>query len=289
MIDDRFVDDLLTARQQQTRALPDRQRLHQFTEDLVVLLFPQFGGSPAEATEAAIRGAINRVADDLRRLLTPGPLHRGGASPDSHASLDAEAVVSQLFASLPEIYRVLWLDAQAVYDGDPAAESLDEVIAAYPGFFAIYGHRIAHNLYEQRVPVLPRLLAEYAHRRTGIDIHPGARIGERFCIDHGTGIVIGETAEVGTAVKVYQGVSLGALSVAKEMAGTKRHPTIEDNVVIYSNATILGGRTVIGHDSVIGGNVWLTESVAPYSVVQHHSEVRVRPRRTEHQPIDFVI
>jgi serine O-acetyltransferase len=145
---------------------------------------------------------------------------------------------------------------------------------------------VLHGL---RIPLLPRLFTEYAHVRTGIDIHPGARIGERFCIDHGTGIVIGGTCEIGTSVKMYQGVSLGALSVSKDLAGTKRHPTIEDNVVIYSNATILGGRTRIGHDSVIGGNVWLTESVPAYSIVQHRSEVKVRSRQVEDHAIDFVI
>jgi serine O-acetyltransferase len=283
MIDDQFVDNLLAVRQRPGQPLPDRQRLHRFVDDLLDLLFPQLAGGAPPTTRAAITGELDRLAADLRDLLPPAP-GRGSDTP-----LDAAAVATQFFGSLPEIYRQLWLDAQAVYEGDPAAESLDEVIVAYPGFFAICTHRIAHNLYGQRVPILPRLLAEYAHLRTGIDIHPGARVGERFCIDHGTGVVVGETAEIGSGVKLYQGVSLGALSVAKELAGTKRHPTIEDNVVVYSNATILGGRTVIGHDSVIGGNVWLTDSVPPYSVVQHHSDVRVRPRRSEHQPIDFVI
>ena len=172
--------------------------------------------------------------------------------------------------------RSLRADAAAIVAGDPAAESLDEVVVAYPGFLAITIHRLAHGLHQLGVPILPRLLAEVAHTRTGIDIHPGATIGRSFCIDHGTGIVIGETAVIGDNVKVYQGVTLGALSVSKSAAGTKRHPTIEDRVVLYANATVLGGDTIVGHDSVIGGNVWLTTSVPPRSFVYHSSQVRVR-------------
>ena len=181
------------------------------------------------------------------------------------------------------------MDAEAIYQGDPAAESVDEVISAYPGFYAIAIFRIAHEFYKLNVPIFPRILTENAHQRTGIDIHPGATVGERFFIDHGSGIVIGETTVIGDDVKIYQGVTLGALSVDKTLASSKRHPTIEHNVVLYSNATILGGSTVIGHDSVIGGNVWLTESVPPYSVVYHKSEVRVRSSREEQVALDFVI
>jgi len=199
------------------------------------------------------------------------------------------AIADGFFAALPAIYRLLWLDARAIHEGDPAAESVDEVISAYPGFFAIYTHRVAHELYRRQVPILPRLFTEYAHVRTGIDIHPGASIGERFCIDHGTGVVIGETTVIGAGVKLYQGVSLGALSVSKHQRATKRHPTIEDRVVVYSNATILGGGTVVGHDSVVGGNVFLTESVPPHSVVYHSADKRVRSRRTAEEPIDFQI
>jgi len=183
----------------------------------------------------------------------------------------------------------LWKDAQAIYDGDPAAESIDEVIIAYPGFLAISIYRFAHELYLLKIPLLPRLLSEYAHQVTGIDINPGAKIGDSFFIDHGTGIVIGETAEIGNNVKIYQGVTLGAMSVEKELAKMKRHPTIEDNVIIYSQAVILGGDTRIGHDSVIGGNVWLTQSVPPHSVVYHTSEVKVRKNGKFDAAIDFVI
>src|SRR5690606_33083175 len=158
-------------------------------------------------------------------------------------------------------------DAEAAYQGDPAAQSLEEVIISYPGFFAVASHRIAHALLKLDIPLLPRLMAEYAHERTGIDIHPGAHIGESLFIDHGTGVVIGETTIIGKNVKVYQGVTLGALSVKKRLQNIKRHPTIEDDVVIYANSTILGGETVVGSGSVIGGNVWLTRSVPPQSKI----------------------
>ncbi|NJM41052.1 MAG: serine acetyltransferase, partial [Anaerolineae bacterium] len=172
---------------------------------------------------------------------------------------------------LSPLIELLWLDAQAMYEGDPAAQSVDEVIGTYPGLLAVSIHRIAHEFYQLGLPIFPRMLSEIAHARTGIDIHPGATIGKSFCIDHGTGIVIGETAMLGDHVKLYQGVSLGALSVDKSLASSKRHPTIEDHVVIYANATILGGETVIGHHSVIGGNVFITKSVASHSVVYHKS------------------
>jgi serine O-acetyltransferase len=201
----------------------------------------------------------------------------------------AHAVAADLTDSLPTIRQQLALDAEAILAGDPAAESLDEVISAYPGFLAMGTYRIAHNLHHQGLPVLPRLFSEVAHARTGIDIHPGASIGRALCIDHGTGIVVGETAVIGDDVKLYQGVTLGALSVAKDASGTKRHPTIEDRVVVYANATVLGGATVVGHDSVVGGNVWLTSSVAPFSLVYHSSQVRVRQVGEMLDPPDFVI
>lgn len=166
-------------------------------------------------------------------------------------------------------------DARAMHEGDPAAKNLSEVLICYPGLFAIATYRLAHFFYQHNVSLFPRLLSEIAHDKTGIDIHPGAKIGEAFFIDHGTGIVIGESAIIGQHVKIYQGVTLGALSVDKSMAQTKRHPTIEDHCVIYSHATILGGDTIIGAHSVIGGNVWMTKSVSPHSVVYHKSEVKL--------------
>jgi len=183
----------------------------------------------------------------------------------------AEECCLKLMRMVPGLRRILALDVQAAIDGDPAAKSCDEVIFSYPGIMAITIYRIAHELHRLGVPLIPRMMTEYAHRKTGIDIHPGARIGRRFFIDHGTGVVVGETTEIGDNVKLYQGVTLGALSFPKEgasaMRGKKRHPTIEDNVIVYAGATILGGETVIGHDSVIGGNVWLIHSVPPWTKV----------------------
>lgn len=183
----------------------------------------------------------------------------------------APQLEEEFMACLPKVHNLLLKDAEAILKGDPAATDLPEVIRTYPGFYAIAVYRLSHELYEMRIPLIPRILTEYAHSRTGVDIHPSAEIGENFCIDHGTGIVIGGTSHIGNNVKIYQGVTLGALSVKKELAATKRHPTIEDNVVIYSGATILGGETVIGHNSVIGGNVWVTKSVPPFSRVYYSS------------------
>jgi serine O-acetyltransferase len=171
----------------------------------------------------------------------------------------------RLMAQLPAIHALLCEDAEAILAGDPAAVSRTEVIRTYPGFYAIAVYRLAHAFHHLEVPLIPRVLAEHAHTRTGVDIHPAATIGHRFCIDHGTGIVIGETTRIGDDVKIYQNVTLGALSVKKEMAKTKRHPTIEDGVVIYAGTTILGGDTVIGRESIIGGNNWIVESVPPRS------------------------
>ncbi|WP_420399560.1 serine O-acetyltransferase EpsC [Flagellimonas sp.] len=178
--------------------------------------------------------------------------------------------------TLPNILEKLNLDAEAIVNGDPASLSLQEVYMAYPGFYAIAIYRLAHELYEQGFPLVPRLMTEYAHRQTGVDINPGAQIGKSFFIDHATGVVIGETAIIHDNVKVYQGVTLGALYVAKNLQKTKRHPTIMSNVTIYANATILGGNTVIGENSVIGGNAWLTASVPPNSTVFHTSEVKIK-------------
>lgn len=177
------------------------------------------------------------------------------------------AVTVEFLSRLPKLREMLAKDIQAAYDGDPAAKGYDEVIFSYPGLMAITTYRVAHLLYGMQVPFIPRILSEYAHSRTGIDIHPGASIGERFFIDHGTGVVIGETTDIGNRVRLYQGVTLGALSLSPEecniLRDKKRHPTIEDDVIIYANATVLGGETVIGARSVIGGNVWITHSVSP--------------------------
>jgi len=216
---------------------------------------------PCVYGDLTARGAVGEIAADLQKeiaLLCPGR--------------DAKEIVDEFVAALPEVRRLVDTDVQAAYDGDPAATSRMEVVMAYPGLYAVTIHRLAHVLYKLKVPIIPRVMSELAHSKTGIDIHPGATIGERFFIDHGTGVVIGETTVIGRNVRLYQGVTLGGLSFEKDsngalVKGLKRHPNIEDNVVIYANATILGGDTTIGHDSEIGGNVWIKESVPPYSRV----------------------
>lgn len=182
------------------------------------------------------------------------------------------------YKTLPEVRRKLDLDAIAINKNDPASKCLEEVYLAYPGFHAIAIYRISHELYKLDMPVIPRMMSEYAHNLTGIDIHPGATIGESFFIDHGTGIVIGETSVIKKHVKIFQGVTLGGLQVNKSMASTKRHPTIEDHVTIYANATILGGNIVIGAHSTIGANVWISESVPEHSLVTYKTEIKIRPK-----------
>jgi serine O-acetyltransferase len=195
----------------------------------------------------------------------------------------------ELFSNLRDIYFEALLDANAILNFDPAANTLEEVLHSYPGFYAIAVHRISHFLWQRNNRSLSRLFTEHAHSKTGIDIHPGAQIGEAFAIDHGTGIVIGETAIIGNRVKIYQGVTLGSLNVSKENKLTKRHPTIEDDVIIYANATILGGDTIIGRDSIIGGNVWITQSIPSNSVVFHKSELKIKDKTPFNEPINFII
>lgn len=258
-----FAEALIRHRRSQP-ALPSKRDVDGLVDEVRALLFPQ-RAEDVEATEDQIQARLTLLRGDLSRVLravVPGER--------------SEGLAGRFTELLPAIYENLCADAAAIVAGDPAAESVDEVMVAYPGFLAITVYRLAHALHQLGVPILPRLLAEVAHERTGVDIHPGATVGRSFCIDHGTGIVVGETAIIGDEVKIYQGVTLGALSVSKSAAGTKRHPTIEDRVVLYANATVLGGDTIVGHDSVIGGNVWLTVSVPPRSFVYHSSQVRVR-------------
>lgn len=204
---------------------------------------------------------------------------------------DATAIkmTDDFFDKLIPLYSLLIDDAIFIEAGDPAAGSVAEVINGYPGFYATGAYRFAHALFQSNIPFLPRLMAEFAHSRTGIDIHPGAAIGSPFAIDHGTGIVIGQTAIIGRNVKIYQGVTLGAMSVKKSNSMRKRHPTIEDNVILYAGCTILGGDTVIGHHSVIGGNVWLTSSVEPFSVVLNASETKIQNKWPNEDPFNFII
>jgi serine O-acetyltransferase len=274
-----FAEGLLAARKRGSPVLPVREKVEALADGLLGLLFPHFSATEFFSADE-IEGGLKLLQRQLKEALVP--LTRSLARPP-------DDIAAAFFRALPGVYGRLEEDARAIESGDPAAESVDEVIAAYPGFLAITLYRFAHELYRLEVPILPRIMTECAHQRTGIDIHPGARIGRSFCIDHGTGIVIGETTAIGDRVKMYQGVTLGALSVDKAQSASKRHPTIEDRVVIYSNATILGGGTIIGHDSVIGGNVWLTESVPPFSVVYHRSEMHVRDSRTGIDAVDFVI
>lgn len=216
---------------------------------------------PCVYGELGAKDLVENITRDLEReiaLLMP--------------NADASAIAAQFEHRIGEVRRLVETDIDAAYDGDPAATSRMEVVMAYPGLYAVTIHRIAHELYKLSVPIIPRVMSEIAHSKTGIDIHPGATIGERFFIDHGTGVVIGETTIIGRNVRIYQGVTLGGLSFAKDSSGAlvkglKRHPNIEDNVVIYANATILGGETTIGHDSEIGGNVWIKDSVPPFSRV----------------------
>jgi serine O-acetyltransferase len=245
--------------------LPSYNDTGEFVNDLMRFLFPIT--QDCASITFNLQSSYLVLKDKLDCILSP--LH-------SHLSDSQAVLVESFFKKLPAIYENLLLDAQAITDNDPASAGIEEVIAVYPGFYAIAVYRLAHALVELQIPLLPRLFTEYAHQKTGIDIHPKAKIGQSFFIDHGTGVVIGETTEIGNNVKIYQGVTLGALSVSKSLAETKRHPTIEDNVVIYANATILGGKTVIGHDSTVGGNAWLTASIPSYSQAYHQSEVKIK-------------
>nr|WP_185861569.1 serine O-acetyltransferase [Blattabacterium cuenoti] len=193
------------------------------------------------------------------------------------------------FKEIPNIYKMLVIDANAILKSDPAATVIEEVFFSYPGFFAIALYRIAHQLWIQKIPLLPRLITEYAHSKTGVDIHASAKIGKAFAIDHGTGIVIGSSTKIGDKVKIYQGVTLGAIYVDKKLANIKRHPTIENQVTIYAGATVLGGDTIIGHDSVLGGNVWVTKSIPPFSIVYQKNEIKMRNNSPFPDPINFMI
>ncbi len=274
-----FLDHLQTQRSQYRYKLPSRPDAGRFIDQMMRLLFPVT--QDCRSVSQHVEETYQNLHEQLVCLLYPL---------EKNLTSSPEIVSERFFDQLPAIYDGLLFDAHAIADNDPAAVGIEEVIAVYPGFYAIAVYRIAHELLKQNVPLLPRMLTEYAHGQTGIDIHPGAQIGVSFFIDHGTGVVIGETTVIGNNVKIYQGVTLGATHVAKSMAQKKRHPTIEDNVVIYANATILGGHTVVGHNSVIGGNVWLTSSVEAHSLVfnQHQTDVRLRSLESA-EPINFVI
>ena len=239
--------------------LPDRSAIISLIKELRRLFFPAYFGDP----QLMALPAENYAALLLERIETALTTQIALALPEEEAS-QASRITQSIVAELPRIQQVLLTDIEATFDGDPAAANKEEIIFAYPGLFAIFVYRIAHELYLRQVPMIPRMMTEYAHSRTGIDIHPGAQIGPWFFIDHGTGIVIGETTVIGSHVKLYQGVTLGALSPRAGHASLpgKRHPTVCDYVTIYSGASILGGKTVIGEHSVVGGNAFLTDSVA---------------------------
>lgn len=241
------------------KAMPSPEVICKLIDGLLQVLFPQFSNK-----RYTVMSEFEQDYENIKKELIAILLDLNGK-----LKADIYNIADTFFNSLPEIRARLLKDADAMTNGDPAAISTAEVIRTYPGFYAIAIYRLANQLYHLNVPLVPRILTEHAHGKTGIDIHPGATIGNDFCIDHGTGVVIGGTCHIGDNVKIYQGVTLGALSVKKELASTKRHPTIENNVVIYAGTTILGGETIIGHDSIIGGNVWLTKSVLPNSRVYY--------------------
>ena len=262
-----FLNTLAKQNETYKYKLPSREDAGKFIQNLINFLFPISQDCSQANKQKDISEAYMGIRHKLECLLTPlAPQLEG----------NTEAILDRIFDEIPVIYQELLLDARSITENDPASVSLEEVISIYPGFMAIATYRFAHCFAKAGIPLLPRMLTEYAHSQTGIDIHPNAVIGTSFFIDHGTGVVIGETTIIGNNVKVYQGVTLGATHVSKSMASRKRHPTIQDNVVIYANATILGGETVIGNDSIIGGNAWITRSVPPYSMVYHQSKVEVR-------------
>ena len=272
-----FIKKLHAHHMQSTTSFPDKEMAREFIDGFFEFLFiPE---KQKKCSEFEMSKEFESYNSHLSTLIY-----------DVVADEDrTQEIANKFFDEVSGIYDALQKDAAEVLKFDPAAESLEEVLVAYPGFYATAVYRFSHQLWKQGVKILPRVFAEYAHSKTGIDIHPGAEIGESFFIDHGTGIVIGETSVIGDRVKIYQGVTLGALSVNKEEAKTKRHPTIEDDVIIYSGATILGGETIIGHDSVIGGNVWLTNSVLPNSIVYHKSEISIRDKNPLPDVLNFVI
>lgn len=246
------------------RRLPNRSVIIDIVRNLKSIIFPGYFSTDTSATvfpEYYVGHRLNDIYDRLKNQIEIALLYHG--EEPEEAATHADRTTCGFFEQLPEIQRLLLTDVQAGFDGDPAAKSKEEIIFSYPGLFAIYVYRLAHVLYKEEIPFIPRVMSEYAHGRTGIDINPGATIGEYFFIDHGTGVVVGETTEIGNNVKLYQGVTLGALStrMGQQLANVKRHPTIRDNVTIYSNSTVLGGETVVGENTIIGGNTFITESI----------------------------
>lgn len=268
---------------QPDKRMPSRNAVIDILKDLRNILFPGYFTDGAQSSADAsyfIGNTVLRVEEKLKEQVKLAFHFRdGGAKSPEEIDERTREVCAAMLCKLPGIQKMLYKDIQAAFDGDPAAQSKEEIIYSYPGFFAIWVYRIAHELYYLDVPLIPRIMTEYAHSRTGVDLNAGATVGEYFFIDHATGVVIGETTVIGNNVKIYQGVTLGALSTrgGQRLAGVKRHPTIEDNVTIYANACVLGGETVVGAGSVISGSAFLTESVPPNSRVSlQNQKVNVR-------------
>lgn len=273
-----FHNYLYEVNRKYSQDAPSLSKTHSFVDDMIDLLFPFRAGR--NFTAEGLKTRLNEGSGKLQELISAlGPVLKE----------DSAVICDKFFKRLPDLFDMLLEDADALAKFDPASESVEEVILCYPGFYSIIVYRLAHELHILDVPLLPRIMTEYAHSKAGVDIHPGARIGRKFFIDHATGVVIGETTVIGDNVKIYQGVTLGALLVEKRLANKKRHPTIEDNVIIYARATILGGATTVGHDTVIGGNVWLTESVAPYSVVIQKHKADVHDSKNPENQINWII
>ena len=269
---------------------PNRDAIISIIKDVRSLVFPGYYAGEAlkgVGAENYVAEQIMRIRNALRTQVHEAFLFRDGTTlPAQDIEANTDAVVDAFMAELPHVQELLFKDVQAAFDGDPAAQSKQEIILAYPGLFAIFVYRIAHILYDRKVPLIPRLMTEYAHSKTGVDINAGATIGEYFFIDHATGVVIGETTTIGSHVKIYQGVTLGALSTRKgqQLAGVKRHPTIEDDVTIYSNASVLGGQTVVGKGAIIAGSAFVTESVPAYARVSLKNQEVVVRTRSDAQP-----
>lgn len=275
----KFAEKLLTQRETHTCNASLKEEAISFLNEIIDIVFPHFSNKIYYSSEDVI-AKLQLLERNLKYLLKMVM----GINKES-----VDEIAKKFILKIPEAHNKLWMDAEAIFKGDPAAESVDEVILAYPGIMAISIYRFAHILYELNVPIVPRIFTEHAHQITGIDIHPGAEIDSPFFIDHGTGVVVGETTKIGKNVKIYQGVTLGALSVEKSLSNIKRHPTIEDDVIIYSQAVILGGNTIIGKNSIIGGNSWITQSVPPNSIVSSKMEVKVRSTEKYFDQIEFII
>ncbi|EMY60424.1 serine O-acetyltransferase EpsC [Leptospira terpstrae] len=282
---DEFYTSILNRQSIPESVVGGKQVASRFLEELFSILFSGYHSERNFSSKDQIMDQLELFRIRWKNLLEP---YASYADREFGRVVALDDILHNFVAKLPGLYQWMWEDAEAAFLGDPAAESIHEVILAYSGFYAGAVHRVANYFFKSSLPIFPKLLSGVAHEATGIDIHPGAEIGRAFFMDHGTGIVIGETTQIADNVKIYQGVTLGALSVNKSLAKQKRHPTIEEGVVIYAGATILGGETVIGKQSIIGGNAWITQSIPPYSVVYQKSEVRVRSSN-EIQGLDFTI